>query len=154
MIQVTENAIEKVRQMIRSEGKSGLNLRLYVEGGGCSGLQYGLKFDEDVRQDDELIDCGDFKIVVDRMSLPFLEGAQDDFPGLVALFLEALEHRDRARLDEEGLFADLEFTEHERPVVVFPDFSRIAVLNAAVLSAAITVPSPFHLRFAVLHQRR
>jgi iron-sulfur cluster assembly protein len=79
MIQVTDNAIKKVEQMAQAGHADGKNLRIYVEGGGCSGLQYGLKFDDAVHEDDEIIDCGTFQIVVDRMSLPFLEGAQVDY---------------------------------------------------------------------------
>ena len=79
MIQVTENAIRKVQQMMEAESRASGNLRIYVEGGGCSGLQYGLKFDDAVGDDDETIDCGSFKVVVDRMSLPFLDGARVDY---------------------------------------------------------------------------
>ena len=82
MIDVTENAIRKIEYMLQAEGHKGKNLRVYVEGGGCSGLQYGLIF-EDHRQaneeKDETIDCGSFQVVVDRMSLPFLEGASVDY---------------------------------------------------------------------------
>jgi len=79
MIQITESAANKVRQMIATQGKSGMNLRLYVEGGGCSGMQYGLTFDAAVSEEDEQIDCDGFKVVVDPMSLPFLQGAQVDY---------------------------------------------------------------------------
>jgi iron-sulfur cluster assembly protein len=79
MIEVTENAIKKVRQMKEAETADGKHLRIYVEGGGCSGLQYGLKFDDHVDDDDELIDCGSFQVLVDRMSMPFLEGARVDY---------------------------------------------------------------------------
>jgi iron-sulfur cluster insertion protein len=79
MIQITESAANKVRQMITAQGKSGMNLRLYVEGGGCSGMQYGLTFDGAVSDDDEQIECDGFKVVVDPMSLPFLQGARVDY---------------------------------------------------------------------------
>jgi len=79
MIQITESAANKVRQMLAAQGKPGMNLRLYVEGGGCSGMQYGLTFDGAVNDDDEQIECGDFKVVVDPMSLPFLQGARVDY---------------------------------------------------------------------------
>jgi iron-sulfur cluster assembly protein len=79
MIEVTDNAIKKVRQMVEAETADGKHLRIYVEGGGCSGLQYGLKFDDRVQDNDEIIDCGDFQVLGDRMSMPFLEGAQVDY---------------------------------------------------------------------------
>ncbi len=79
MIEITDDAIKKVKKMVLDEKADGKHLRIYVEGGGCSGLQYGLKFDDNVHEDDEIIDCGTFQVVVDRMSLPFLEGAQVDY---------------------------------------------------------------------------
>lgn len=79
MIEVTENATKKIRQMMEAEGKAGAHLRVYVEGGGCSGMQYGLTFEETAREDDEQIDCGGFKVLVDPMSLPFLDGARVDY---------------------------------------------------------------------------
>lgn len=79
MIEITENAIKKIQRMVQDEQAEGKHLRICVEGGGCSGLQYGLKFDDHVHEDDEIIDCGKFQVVVDRMSLPFLEGAQVDY---------------------------------------------------------------------------
>jgi len=79
MIQITESAANKVRQMLTADGKAGMHLRLYVEGGGCSGMQYGLKFDGAVSDDDEQIECAGFKVLVDPMSLPFLQGARVDY---------------------------------------------------------------------------
>jgi iron-sulfur cluster assembly accessory protein len=82
MIAVTENAIRKIDRMLQAEGHKGKNLRVYVEGGGCSGLQYGFIFEDHHQADekkDETIDCGSFQVVVDRMSLPFLEGASVDY---------------------------------------------------------------------------
>ena len=46
MIQLTDKAVQKIQQMIQAKGVSGMNLRVYVEGGGCSGMQYGMAFDE------------------------------------------------------------------------------------------------------------
>ena len=78
MIQLTERAAEKIQEFAAvDEQVDGLRVR--VVGGGCSGLQYGLKFDDNVHEDDEIIDCGTFQVVVDRMSLPFLDGAQVDY---------------------------------------------------------------------------
>ncbi len=79
MIEITDDAKKKVQKMVLAEQADGKHLRIYVEGGGCSGLQYGLKFDDNLHEDDEIIDCGTFQVVVDRMSLPFLDGAQVDY---------------------------------------------------------------------------
>jgi iron-sulfur cluster assembly protein len=79
MIEVTEKAIRKVEAMLEAEDAPGKHLRIYVEGGGCSGMQYGLRFDDRIQDDDETIDCGKFKVVVDRLSVPFLKGARVDY---------------------------------------------------------------------------
>ena len=79
MISVTESAAKKIRQMIEKEGKPSGNLRVYVEGGGCSGMQYGLTFEENVRDDDEFVEYDGFKVVVDPMSRPFLDGTEIDY---------------------------------------------------------------------------
>ena len=79
MIQVTERAQEKIRQMIAADEKSGLSLRVYVEGGGCSGMQYGLTFDHEVKDDDEQLEYDGFKVLVDPASRPMLEGLQLDY---------------------------------------------------------------------------
>ena len=79
MIQVTERAQEKIRQMIEADGKPGMKLRLSVEGGGCSGMRYDLSFEQDPHEDDEQIDCDGFKVLVDRASKPFLQGLQVDY---------------------------------------------------------------------------
>ncbi len=79
MISVTENAEKKIRQMIEKEGKPSMNLRVYVEGGGCSGMQYGLTFEENARDDDELVAYDGFKVLVDPMSRPFLDGTEIDY---------------------------------------------------------------------------
>jgi len=79
MIHVTDSAAKKIRQMIEKEGKPGLNLRIYIEGGGCSGMQYGLTFEEAVREDDETFPYDGFLLVVDPMSRPYLEGTEIDY---------------------------------------------------------------------------
>ena len=78
-IHLTERAQQKVRRMIEADGKAGRNLRIYVEGGGCSGMKYGLTFDEKVREDDEQIQYDGFKVLVDRVSCSFLEGTRVDY---------------------------------------------------------------------------
>ncbi len=79
MIQVTERAKKKIQEMIQAEGKPGMSLRIYVEGGGCSGMQYGLTFEGSLRDDDEQVQCDGFKVLIDPMSLPFLRGTEVDY---------------------------------------------------------------------------
>lgn len=78
-IQVTENAISKVKGLIEEEGNSDLKLRVYVTGGGCSGFQYGFSFDDELADDDTQIKKGGIVVVVDPMSYPYLVGSKVDY---------------------------------------------------------------------------
>ena len=79
MVTLTEKAVEKVRfyagEMPEAEGKS---LRIFVQGGGCSGFQYGFTFD-DQQDGDTVVKAGDINVLVDPMSAPYLAGATVDF---------------------------------------------------------------------------
>jgi len=79
MINVTPVAAEKIKEAMAAEGRTDLNLRIYVEGGGCSGLQYGLVFEESEKEGDTAVACDGFKILVDRFSMPYLEDIQIDY---------------------------------------------------------------------------
>ncbi len=79
MISVTETAIAKIKEALQAEGRPGLSLRVYVEGGGCSGMQYGLVFEDAGKDDDEIVPQEGFNILVDRFSAPYLKGAQIDY---------------------------------------------------------------------------
>lgn len=80
MITITETAAQKIKDIIVEEQQEGKALRLYVEGGGCSGFQYGFAFDEK-RDDDEVFpqESFGFSLLVDPMSLNYLAGARIDF---------------------------------------------------------------------------
>ena len=79
MIQLTENAAGKVRELLVEEGRSDIALRVAVQPGGCSGLRYQLFFDERTLDGDVTTDFGGVTVVVDRMSVPYLNGAEIDF---------------------------------------------------------------------------
>jgi iron-sulfur cluster assembly accessory protein len=78
-VQLTEAAASKVRALLEQEGRDDLRLRIAVQPGGCSGLQYQLFFDERVLDGDVEIKPHDVPVVVDRMSAPYLGGATVDF---------------------------------------------------------------------------
>ena len=78
-INVTPNASQKIKDAIASEGKPGIGLRIYVEGGGCSGLQYGLEFDDETKEGDEVVSQDGYRIMIDRFSAPYLEGVKIDY---------------------------------------------------------------------------
>ncbi|HEY7045667.1 MAG TPA: iron-sulfur cluster insertion protein ErpA [Jatrophihabitantaceae bacterium] len=78
-VTLTETAAVKVRALLDQEGRDDLRLRVAVQPGGCSGLQYQLFFDERALDGDIDIDAHGVPIVVDRMSAPYLGGATIDF---------------------------------------------------------------------------
>ena len=78
-ITVTEAAAARIKQLIATDGKPGLNFRLTVSGGGCSGFQYGMTLDDRITDEDRIFDGYDVKVVVDETSLGLLGGAQLDF---------------------------------------------------------------------------
>ena len=78
-IALTEAAAAKVRALLEQEGRDDLRLRVAVQPGGCSGLQYQLFFDERSLDGDSELSINDVPVVVDRMSAPYLGGATIDF---------------------------------------------------------------------------
>ena len=78
-ITFTDNAANKVKQLIEEEQKKTLKLRVYVTGGGCSGFQYGFSFDETANDDDTFINNLGVDLVVDSMSYPYLIGSVVDY---------------------------------------------------------------------------
>jgi iron-sulfur cluster insertion protein len=79
MIQVTDNAINKVRDLLVEEKLPNGALRMFVRGGGCSGYQYGFTFEEEIAEDDFVIENEGIKIVVDVISSQYLQGATLDY---------------------------------------------------------------------------
>ncbi|MET0292613.1 MAG: iron-sulfur cluster insertion protein ErpA [Steroidobacteraceae bacterium] len=75
----TDAAALKVGELIRGEGNPALMLRVFVQGGGCSGLQYGFEFDEQVQDGDTLVENQGVKLLVDPMSVVYLTGAEIDY---------------------------------------------------------------------------
>jgi iron-sulfur cluster insertion protein len=76
---LTENAVKKLQEIVAEEGNSNNKLRVFVQGGGCSGMQYGFTFDEEQNEDDFDFDYSGIKVVVDSMSMQYLTGATIDF---------------------------------------------------------------------------
>jgi len=68
-------AVEKLRELVAEEGNPGLMLRVFVQGGGCSGMQYGFTFDEVKNEDDFDFAYDEIKVVVDSMSMQYLQDA-------------------------------------------------------------------------------
>jgi iron-sulfur cluster insertion protein len=75
----TDSAASKVKTLIEEEGNPDLKLRVFVQGGGCSGFQYGFTFDEDVNEDDTVMDKNGVQLLIDSMSYQYLVGAEIDY---------------------------------------------------------------------------
>ena len=76
---LSDAAAQKVRSLMTQEGRDDLRLRVAVQPGGCSGLIYQLYFDERLLDGDAVVDFSGVEVVVDKMSVPYLDGASIDF---------------------------------------------------------------------------
>jgi iron-sulfur cluster insertion protein len=79
MLTITDNAANKIREVIEEEGNPDLKLRMFVQGGGCSGFSYGFTLDEVQNEDDFNIEAQGVSILVDSMSFQYVQGAEVDF---------------------------------------------------------------------------
>jgi iron-sulfur cluster insertion protein len=75
----TDSAADKVKELVDEEGNPNLKLRVFVQGGGCSGFQYGFTFDEIVNEDDTQMTKNGVTLLIDAMSLQYLMGAEIDY---------------------------------------------------------------------------
>jgi len=75
----SDNAANKVKQLIEEEGNPELKLRVFVTGGGCSGFQYGFTFDEVQNDDDSVMEKNGVRLLIDPMSYQYLSGAEIDY---------------------------------------------------------------------------
>jgi iron-sulfur cluster assembly accessory protein len=78
-VNLTPAAVDKVRALINQEGRDDLRLRLAVQSGGCAGLRYEMYFDERVLEGDAIVDFDGVEVIVDRKSVPFVDGSSIDF---------------------------------------------------------------------------
>lgn len=76
---VTENAAKRLAYLVSQEEDKSVNLRITVEGGGCSGFQYNYGFDAKINEDDRIFERDGIKVVIDTMSLDFVKGSQLDY---------------------------------------------------------------------------
>jgi iron-sulfur cluster insertion protein len=79
MIKFSNSAATKVGELIAEQGKEGLMLRVYIQGGGCSGFQYGFQFEEEQTEDDEVVENLGVKLLIDPLSSQYLAGAEVDY---------------------------------------------------------------------------
>jgi iron-sulfur cluster insertion protein len=79
MITVTESAAAKIQDILAEENNANLKLRVFVQGGGCSGMSYGFTLDETQNDDDWDLEIAGVKVLVDSMSGGYLQGAEIDY---------------------------------------------------------------------------
>ena len=78
-VTVQPNAIAKIKELIAEENNPNLKLRMFVSGGGCSGMQYGFTFEEAANEDDFNLEFDGIHLLIDAMSSQYLQGAEVDY---------------------------------------------------------------------------
>lgn len=79
VVTITDEALGQLKTLLEQEGNPDLGLRLFVSGGGCSGLQYGMAFDDEIRDGDEVVEQSGVKVIVDDFSAPHVRGSEIDY---------------------------------------------------------------------------
>ncbi len=78
-LKISNDAISRINQLLETKDNPDLMLRVYIQGGGCSGFQYGFQFDENQQDDDIAVEHDGIKVLVDMLSLQYLDGAEIDY---------------------------------------------------------------------------
>src|SRR5579871_5117939 len=76
---LSDAAVERIKQILAKEGKPEAGLRLYISGGGCAGMSYGMSIDDAVGSDDAVVKSSGVKVIVDKLSLIYLRGSTIDY---------------------------------------------------------------------------
>ena len=76
---VSDAAVSQIQQLMDSKDQDGLKFRVHIQGGGCSGFQYGFQLDEQMLEDDIVLNFGGVEVLVDPLSMQYLEDAEVDF---------------------------------------------------------------------------
>ena len=79
LVKMAPGAIAKIKELIAEENNPNLKLRMFVSGGGCSGMQYGFTFEEEVNEDDFNLEFDGIHLLIDSMSSQYLHGAEVDY---------------------------------------------------------------------------
>lgn len=79
MIEITDSAMTKISEILAEENNPKVKLRTFVQGGGCSGFSYGFTLDEEQNEDDFVVEKSGVNILVDSMSMQYLQGSVIDY---------------------------------------------------------------------------
>ncbi|MGH7778104.1 MAG: iron-sulfur cluster insertion protein ErpA [Candidatus Dormibacterales bacterium] len=78
-VTLTDEAVKQLRTLIAEESSPEVALRVFVSGGGCSGMQYGMALDESLRPNDQVVEAEGVRVLIDEFSLPYLQGSEIDY---------------------------------------------------------------------------
>jgi iron-sulfur cluster assembly protein len=78
-VSLTGDALSQLKSLLEKEGNPEVALRVFVSGGGCSGLQYGMAFDDVTRPGDEVVEMDGVRVVIDDFSAPYIRGSEIDY---------------------------------------------------------------------------
>jgi iron-sulfur cluster assembly accessory protein len=79
MLQVTDRAVEKIQQLLEADSKKGYGLRVSVQGGGCSGFQYSMSWENEQKPNDRILEFSGLEVYLDAMSEIYLEDVKIDY---------------------------------------------------------------------------
>ena len=79
LVKMAPGAIAKIKELIAEENNPNLKLRMFVSGGGCSGMQYGFTFEEEINEDEYDLEFEGIHLLIDAMSSQYLQGAEADY---------------------------------------------------------------------------
>jgi iron-sulfur cluster insertion protein len=79
LVTLTESATSKIAEIILEENNPAIKLRMFIQGGGCSGMSYGFTLDEVQNEDDFVIEAGTSSVLIDATSAQYLQGAEVDY---------------------------------------------------------------------------
>lgn len=79
MVNITDSCFEKIKDLLAEENNPNIKLRVFVQGGGCSGMEYGFTFDEEQNEDDFTVEKAGITVLVDSMSMQYVQGSTIDY---------------------------------------------------------------------------
>jgi iron-sulfur cluster assembly protein len=78
-VSLTPEAMSQLKSLLAQESNPQLGLRVFVSGGGCSGMQYGMAFDDNIRAEDQVLETNGVKVILDEYSIQYLRGSEIDY---------------------------------------------------------------------------
>lgn len=79
MVTLTDAAVSKVESLLQEKKLKGYGLRVFISGGGCSGMQYGMALTADTTENDHVVEINGVQVIIDAMSMQYLQGAKIDY---------------------------------------------------------------------------